>query len=64
MNQTDMSSGSEENTTKERLCDVETVETNDYSTRPNVLKRACSNQGKSKINADQTGKCQGETSYF
>ena len=60
MNQTDMSRGFEENTIKERLCDIETVETNDYSTRPNVLKRA----NKSKTNSEQTGKCQRVTSYL
>ena len=64
MNQTDVSRGFEDNTIKERLCDIETVETNDYSTRPNVLKRANSNLGKSKMNAEQTGKCQRETSYL
>ena len=52
MNQTDVSRGFEDNTIKERLCDIETVETNDYSTRPNVLKRA----NKSKMNSEQTGK--------
>ena len=62
MNKTD--SGSENKTIKNRLCDIETVETNDYSTRPNVLKRANSNLGKSKMNAEQTGKCQRETSYL
>ena len=64
MNQTDVSRGFEDNTIKERLCDIETVETNDYSTRPNVLKRARSNLGKSKHNSEQTGKCQRETSYL
>ena len=43
MNQTD--SGSENKTIKKRLSDIETVETNDYSTRPNVLKGANSNLG-------------------
>ena len=60
MNQTDVSRGFEDNTIKERLCDIETVETNDYSTRPNVLKRA----NKSKMHSEQTGKCQRETSYL
>ena len=58
MNKTD--SGSENKTIKKRLCDIETVETNDYSTRPNVLKRA----NKSKMHSEQTGKCQRETSYL
>ena len=61
MNQTDVSRGFEDNTIKERLCDIET---NDYSTRPNVLKRARSNLVKSKMNSEQTGKCQRETSYL
>ena len=62
MNQ--MDSGSKNKTNKQRMCDIETVETNDYSTRPNVLKRANSNLGKSKMNSEQTGKCQRETSYL
>ena len=64
MNQTDVSRGPGDNTIKERLCGIETAETNDYSTRPNVLKRARSNLGKSKNNSERTGKCQRETSYL
>ena len=60
MNQTDVSRGPGDNTIKERLCGIETVETNDYSTRPNVR----SNLGKSKNNSERTGKCQRETSYL
>ena len=59
-----MDSVSENKTIKKRLCDIEIVETNDYSTRPNILKRANSILGKSKMNSEQTGKCQRVTSYL